>query len=238
MKSDELTDPFFAGAPHDYAANEPRRITANQPRVIRACAHFFSVIFHPLFIPGYITAFLLFVHPYVFSGFSEKSRLLRLASVVLHTAFFPAFAVLLLKQLGFVQSIFLRTQKDRIIPYIISNFFYFWIFYVLRNVPDNPSPPVFNALLLGVFLASVAALMANIYFKISMHAIAMGSQLTFFIMLSMQGNFSMGIYLSVAMLIAGLVCTARLIISDHHPFEVYAGLFLGIISQTVAGFFV
>ncbi len=109
MKNNELADPFFAGAPHNYAPGETRAVPADQPGIIRAFAHFVSVIFHPLFIPGYITAFLLFVHPYVFSGFSEKLRLVRLVSVVLHTAFFPAFAVLLLKQLGFVQSIYLRT---------------------------------------------------------------------------------------------------------------------------------
>jgi len=54
----------------------------------------------------------------------------------------------------------------------------------------------------------------------------------------MQGNFSMGIYLSAAILIAGLVCTSRLLISDHYPFEVYAGFFLGIISQSIATWFV
>ncbi len=203
-----------------------------QPAVIRLLAHLFSIIFHPLFIPAYIAAFLLFVHPYVFSGFSEKLRELRLISVVLLTAFFPAFVVFLLRQLKFIDSIQLRTQKDRIIPYISSMFFFFWIFYVSRSLPD--SPPIFVTLLLGVFISSIAALMANIYYKVSMHALAMGGMFCFFVLLAMQGTFSMGIYLSIVVLIAGLVCTSRFIVSDHYPFEVYSGFLLGITSQAIA----
>lgn len=207
-----------------------------QPFFLRVSAHFFSFVFHPLFIPGYISAFLIFVHPYVFSGFSPKLKMLRFISVILLTAFFPAFVVFLLKKLGLIQSIYLKTQKERIIPYVASMFFFFWIFYVSRNLAD--SPPFFVILLLGVFISSIAALMANIYFKVSMHAIAMGGMVCFFEMLAMQGTFSMGIYLSIAVLVAGLVCTCRFLVSDHYPFEVYAGFFLGVISQMLAAFFV
>lgn len=226
-------DIFKDGYPR---APELARVKKDQPVTIRYFAYFISFIFHPLFIPGYIAAFLLFIHPYVFSGFNEKLRVLRFISVVLLTAFFPAFVVLLLRQLKLIQSIFLATQRDRIIPYISAMFFYFWIFYVSRNLAD--SPPIFVTLLLGVFIASIAALMANIYFKVSMHAIAMGGMVCFFILLAMQGTFSMGIYLSAALFIAGLVCTCRLLVSDHFPFEVYAGFLLGVISQSIATWFV
>ena len=223
-------------APYPRQEEVPREKAPRQPLAIRMFAHFFSILFHPLFIPGYIAAFLLFVHPYIFPGFNMKIRMLRFISVVLLTAFFPAFVVLLLRQLKFIDSIMLRTQKDRIIPYIASMFFFFWIFYVSRNLAD--SPPAFVLMLLGVFIASIAALLANIYFKVSMHAIGMGGMVCFFILLSMQGVFSMGIYVSIAIFIAGLVCTSRLLISDHYPFEVYAGFLLGVISQAIATWFV
>ena len=41
-------------------------------------------------------------------------------------------------------------------------------------------------------------------------------------------------YLSGALLIAGIVCTARLIASDHTPKEIYVGLLVGAISQLLA----
>ena len=236
MDKGDFTRPLVERRSFGQQVRQQSFSSSSKSPVIRFLAHFFSFIFHPLFIPGYIAAFLLFIHPYVFSGFNEKLRVLRLISVILLTAVFPLFTVFLLKQLGFVRSIFLRTQKERIIPYIASMFYFFWIFYVSRTLPD--SPRLFVVMLLGVFISSIAALMANIYFKVSMHAIAMGALVSFFVMLSMQGNFSMGIFLSAAILIAGLVCTSTLLVSDHYPFEVYAGFFLGVISQSIAGFFV
>lgn len=213
---------------HHYRAND-------QPGPIRFLAHLFSFVFHPLFIPSYLGAFLIFVHPYAFSGYDPRNKVLRLISVVLITAFFPAFTVLLLKLLGFAESVYLRTQKERIIPYVASMFYYFWIFYVSRNLSGTPA--IFTTMLLGVFIASIAALMANIYFKVSMHALAMGGLVTFFLIVSILGNVPMSLFLSLSILIAGLVCTSRLIVSDHHPFEVYCGFFLGMISQTIAVFF-
>src|SRR5882757_9399510 len=89
------------------------------PAGIRFIGHFFSFVFHPLFIPSYIAAYLLFAHPYAFAGVSPMMKFFRFFSVFFVTAFLPAFSVFLLRQLRFIDSIYLRSQKDRIIPYII-----------------------------------------------------------------------------------------------------------------------
>ena len=204
--------------------------------VLKSLAAIFSLVFHPLFIPFYITCFLAFVHPFAFAGMDEKLKTLRVISVFLLTAFFPAFTVFLLRRLNFIHTIYLKTQKERIIPYVATMFFYFWIFYVSKNLTD--SSPLFVAVMLGAFISSIAALMANIYFKVSMHGIAMGALLTFFIFLALQGNIDMSAYLALATLIAGSVCSSRLLISDHYHFEVYAGFFLGVISQVIAFYFI
>jgi len=34
--------------------------------------------------------------------------------------------------------------------------------------------------------------------------------------------------------VAGIVCSSRLIVSSHRPFDVYAGFFIGAISQLLA----
>jgi hypothetical protein len=47
-----------------------------------------------------------------------------------------------------------------------------------------------------------------------------------------------GIYLSVAVFIAGLVCTSRFIVSDHSQNVVYGGLALGVLALGVAGWVV
>ena len=199
--------------------------------VTRFFAHLFSYIFHPLFIPLYVSWFLMFIQPSYFSGFSAfgKNRLLFL--VVLNAVGFPAITILLLKGLGFISSVFLRTQRDRIIPYIASMTFYFWTQYVLRE--QNYVPRILVAFMFGVFISCSAALIANIYYKISMHAIGMGGLLGLFLVIMQQGTMLMTWPLSLAFLLTGFVCTSRLIVSDHRPKEIYAGLVVGLFCQFV-----
>lgn len=204
-----------------------------QSPVIRFFAHFFSYIFHPLFIPLYVVLFMMYVHPSYFSGFSNQMKFWLPVSVALTTVFFPAFSVLLLKALGFIQSFFLKTQRDRIIPYIICGIFFFWMYQVFKNYPVKLDP-IMPSFMLGVFFAASAALMANIYFKISMHAIGMGGLLGVFLLIMKSNTMLMTWPLSLALLITGIVCTSRLIISDHSPKDIYLGLLLGLASQFAA----
>ncbi|MBC7829031.1 MAG: hypothetical protein H7122_14875 [Chitinophagaceae bacterium] len=202
--------------------------------VTKFLAHFFSWIFHPLFIPVYVTIFLLYIHPYAFVALSEKMKVFKLLFVLVNTTLFPAFAVFLMWRLRLTQSIFLQTQKERIIPYAAAMIFYFWAWYVSRSQQDNHE--VFTGFLLGSFLTVIAAWLANIYFKISMHALAIGGMLFFILWVSFSGDGTSGLYPSFAILIAGIVCTARMIISDHRPVEIYAGILIGIVCQIVAVF--
>jgi hypothetical protein len=60
---------------------------------------------------------------------------------------------------------------------------------------------------------------------------------TFIYLLSFHTDASFGTYISGAVLIAGLVCTGRLINSDHHPKEVWLGLAMGCLAQLIAYWF-
>jgi hypothetical protein len=202
------------------------------PVVIRVLAHFFSYVFHPLFVPLYVVYFLVYLHPSYLSGFSDREKIQVLMIVVLNAVFFPLISVLLLKGVGFIDSIFLRTQKDRIIPYIASGIFFFWTYHVFRQQQQFPS--IFPSFFFGILLSSSAALLANIYFKISMHAIGMGGLLGLFLIIMLYNTMLMTWPLCIAILITGLVCTSRLIASNHTPKEIYRGLFLGLLCQLVA----
>ncbi|MBS1597135.1 MAG: hypothetical protein JST75_02845 [Bacteroidetes bacterium] len=195
----------------------------------------FSFVFHPLFITTYIFIFLIFIHPGTFTGFEPRLKLFRFLTVFLFTTAFPAFSVFLTWRLKLIQSLYLSTTRERLIPYVLTMFFYFWTWYVFRNLPD--SPPVTIHLLLGSFLAICGGWMCNIFFKISMHGIAMGGLIIFALLFAFTDSYSSGLYLSVAVLIAGLVCTSRLIVSDHSTFEVYTGLLVGILAQFIAWLF-
>jgi hypothetical protein len=216
----------------DTAAVNEQTGTANP--VLKFLAKLVSYVFHPCFVPVYVVLFLVYEHPNMFVGFSSKNKILVVAQAFMMFTFFPIITTLLLKALKFIDSIQLPTQRDRIIPLIASMTWYFWIWHVWRNLADYPKELV--ALALGVFVASIIAMLANIKFKISLHAIAVGTMITFLVTIALQQSLHFAVYLSVAFIIAGLVCTARLLSGNHNTFEVYSGFLAGVGAQLIANF--
>lgn len=203
------------------------------PVALKIVAWFFSIIFHPLFIPTIACWYLIFIQPGIVNGVDEREKAMILIRVAYITIFYPVLTVLLLKAVGFAKSIFLKTQRERIIPYIATNIFYFWLFLVFKN--QEQIPIILTAFVLGIFLASSLALIANSYFKISMHALGMGALAGVGLVLIFSGfPYMLFLPLMLIFLITGIVCTSRLIVSDHAPFDIYAGLLFAIICQFVA----
>jgi hypothetical protein len=160
-----------------------------------------------------------------------------IANTVLLYAFFPIVVVLLLKALDFIKSIHLKAQRDRIIPLVVCGLFYFWVWYVRRGLQEPVYPRETVVLAMAIFLAGSAALMMNIYMKVSLHAISMGVMLAFVLWLSLTHEVNSAFFSSLALLVTGAVCTSRFIVSDHTQKEVYGGLLAGLLSIPIANFF-
>ncbi|HSQ43566.1 MAG TPA: hypothetical protein VLM16_01135 [Ginsengibacter sp.] len=200
-------------------------------------AQLFSYVFHPLFIPVIATWYLAFIHQGYFVGITPHDKLLILIRVAVNTIIFPGVTVLLLKAVGFIKSIFLRTQRERIIPYVAANLFYFWMYLVFRNQPEVPS--ALTAFIFGIFLSSCVGLFANTYFKISMHALGMGALSGLLLIIIFSGSpYNVFLAAMLVFLISGFVSTSRLIVSDHQPFDIYTGIFFGIICQLISAGFI
>lgn len=210
--------------PQDTAPQQKQHI------ILRFFAHLFSVIFHPLFIPFYVVAFLINYHPSYFSGLGFYTKFELLRSTLVNTVLFPAFALLVMKGLGFVKSFMLHSQQDRIGPYLANMIFYFWMARVLFNYKPELTA-ILASFMTGVFITTAIALIANIFYKISMHAIGCGGMLGIFIIIMNTNSMLMTWPLSLALLITGIVCTSRLIVSDHTQKEIYMGLVVGLVCQ-------
>ena len=204
-------------------------------RTVRFFAHFFSALFHPLLISSYVFAFLVYLHPAAFEGVDPHTRNLRMFSMVLFTIFFPAVSLFLAWRLKLIKDLSLENRQDRLVGFIVTMFFYFWASYVFRNLPDTPA--VAAHFVLGTFLAVCGAWMCTIFYKVSLHAVAMGGLISFFILFGREDPYASGLYLVLSILICGLVCSSRLILGAHNRFELITGFFVGIIAQAVAWLF-
>lgn len=197
--------------------------------VLKITAKIISYILHPLFIPTYIFLWLTKRFPIHFDDISATGLTFKTISIFLNATLFPAFAVFLLWRLKFIENMFLRTEKDRIIPYMITMIFYWWLWYLSRSFTDQPD--VLKFFYFGIFLNTVFGLIINNFIKISMHAMGAGALLAFVILTCTHYHIFLGADIIVATILTGLICTARLLLNHHSPAEIYTGLFVGILCQ-------
>jgi hypothetical protein len=204
-----------------------QRLTA-----LRIGAKIISIVFHPVFIPVYLAVLLVKIQPYFFSGLTPLEKFIVIPRFVVIYTIFPVVSVLLLKGLGFIQSIQLNTQRERIVPFIICMVYYFGHWYFLKK--QSELPQYFIQLTAAIFFASIAGFFANIIMKVSMHAIAAGLMSAFLIHVGLTQHFDFGFYITITILLTGIICTARFVDSDHEIREIYFGLLTGIIAVIVA----
>jgi hypothetical protein len=204
--------------------------------LLRKIAMFISYITHPLFIPIIVTVLVVRALPEYFIAFAHESirfkydlLYFRVLSI---SVFFPSLVLMLGLILKFVDSVHMRSQRDRIIPYVASTIFYFWGYYAFKK--QGVTPPFFNAFFLGIFIAVVMAMVANTYVKISMHTTGWGGVIGFLLMLMFGMQMNVSLPLIITFFVAGIIATARLILSAHTPAEIYAGFIIGILSQWIA----
>jgi len=208
----------------------------NTSKLLRVSAQFISYVFHPLFMPTVFFLYLVKIVPYEYVGITEWQLKLKIFSVFWMTAFFPAFAVFLLWRLKFSESIFLRTQKERVIPYVITMFFYWWMYYLSRTFTDQPIALKF--FYFGIFIATSLGLIANNFLKVSLHAIGVSGLLTAVILVGYLYPIDNFIWVTMASLLAGVVMSARMIVSDHTKQELGLGFAIGVFTQMIAYFWV
>lgn len=190
---------------------------------------------------------LLVANPYLFGVNSVSKQIPLILLVFLSTFMIPAFAVMMMKFLGLVKSIQLHDRTDRIGPYIVTAIFYLWILINFWN--DSRIPIAYTSCVLGSVIALFLAFFINNFSKISAHATGLGGLLamivitmTLFSYNSFTIPFGENTFLEVrmstvfliAILITGLVSTARLILEAHDYQDIYGGLIVGFMSQFIA----
>lgn len=210
---------------------------------MRAAAHFFSIVFHPLFIVTYMSLVLLWTNPFAFGWrhVSEAGTLLII--IVMTTVTLPAIAVLMMKMLGWVSSFSLEDQHERIGPYIVAGIMYLSLYLHLTRAESFPVS--LRIAVLGTLIGLWGCFFINNFTKVSVHAAGVGglvamvglTKLTFGYDQAHIGLFGganlvvpIDILLYGSILMAGATCTSRLILKAHVIKEVYLGLCVGLVS--------
>lgn len=193
--------------------------------MVRKLALFLSVVFQPLLMPTLVFGLVFFGVPQA-SSIPEAFKVRLFYLIVSSTLLIPMVLMVGLRWSGLIKSLHFEEKSDRRTPFVLVTLFYLLTTYFLMGKTEL-DPILWQGM--GVITCSVALLTGVTFFwKMSAHMTGIGGLLA---VLGVLGIYfpSLGLaYLLVAALIlGGLVASARLYLDAHSPAEVYVGLLVG-----------
>ncbi len=214
---------------------------------MKAVARVFSFVFHPLFVLTYMTLILLWTNPFSFGWrhIAEADTLLII--LVMSTITMPGLAVLMMKGLGWVNSFEMETQAERIGPFLVAGVMYLSLY--LHITRAETFPVSLRVAVLGSLISLWGCFFLNNFLKISLHAAGMGGLVAMVALtrwvfgydeaqIGLMGGKNLVIPVNVLLytviLIAGVVCTSRLIVRAHQRKDIYTGFILGFASIMIS----
>jgi hypothetical protein len=193
--------------------------------VVRKLALFLSVVFQPLLMPSLVFGVLFFGVPQA-SSIPETFKLRLFYLIVCSTLLIPMVLMLGLRCSGLVKSLHFEEKSDRRTPFILVTFFYLLTTYFLKGKTEF-DPILWQGM--GVITCSVALLTGVTFFwKMSAHMTGIGGLLAVLGVLGMYfPSLGLAYLLVAALILGGLVASARLYLDAHSPAEVYVGFLVG-----------
>ena len=195
-----------------------------------------------------IVSIFLLINPYLFGKSSISQGWWIIFQVFLTTYLMPAFSVLLMRNLGIVQSLEMEERTDRIIPYISSGIFYIWVYMSVKN--NSTFPVVFDIAVLGSTISLFMAFFVNNFTKVSAHATGVGGLISTTLVMMHWFSFrsfywgttqtEIPVYwvLVGTILIGGLVCSARLYLNAHNNKDIVQGLAIGVAGTVISTWYI
>ena len=97
-------------------------------------AQFISVLGHPLFMPAYSFGILIYFNPYINMMLTETSKQYILSVLVAFTIILPMLTVMVFKLFRLIDSVFMKTSKERILPFLVTLIWYYLGFQLLTKI--------------------------------------------------------------------------------------------------------
>jgi hypothetical protein len=194
--------------------------------IVRTAAKIISFVFHPLLMATYLIILLGKFFPAMLMIGPDHIWLI--ASFVFGFTFVvPAINLLLFRYLGSIQSLYLETRSERILPFIFISLMYglvaFLFYYKL------PFSANFNKIMIIISGLVIVATLITFFYKISVHGLALGGLVGILFPLI---RFSHALLLPTTFIvvITGLVISSRLLLGAHTPRETLIGSLTGILT--------
>ncbi len=188
-------------------------------------AQVISVLGHPLFMPLYAFGLLIYTNPYINMMITETGKYFTLGILLVFTIILPILTSVLFKLFGLIDSLYMKTAKERRWPFLLTLIWYYMGIQLLTRIYV---PQSFLLLMIGATSIVGVALVITSRWKISIHMLGIGGVIGAIIGISQRFQFDHSILLIALILFAGLIGYSRLKTNSHNFRQVYAGFIVGI----------
>jgi membrane-associated phospholipid phosphatase len=189
---------------------------------MRKAAHILSNIFIPLLSPPYLCAIIIIFFPPLDPFQTLTAKILAVVGIMLITAAPPMLFVYVLYKLKIISSTGLEKREDRRLPQLFGCLNYILVFIILAV--EFGIHHVFTLCMLSSTLSLCVITLVTRYWKISTHAAGVFGMVAVLSVLDGYPHTAGFVYVYIAfIIIAFLVCFARLYLRVHTRAQVLAG---------------
>ena len=193
-------------------------------------AQVISILGHPIFMPLYAFGLLIYTNPYINMMVSTGSRYFIITILIVFTITLPVITALLFKLFGLIDSVFMKTTKERTWPFIITLIWYYMGYQLFNKIQV---PQSLNLLMIGTISVISVAIIVTIRWKISIHMLGIGGVIGAIIGISQRFQFDHSFLLIVLFLFAGLIGYSRLKTKSHNFQQIYIGFIIGLVIEWI-----
>jgi hypothetical protein len=187
-----------------------------------------SFIFHPLIMPLLGVLFYFSKTPRFIPEPVLKAKIF---SIVILTIILPILLFFLLKTINKVNTIYLKSTKERILPLLINSLIITLI--ILRVMTPNEIVELFY-FFLGILFSNLICLLFALYsIKASIHMIAASGFFMFAVGIGIHFKININGTIALTMIILGAIATSRLHLKAHTSQELITGMCTGLFPQLV-----
>ncbi|MCL2074287.1 MAG: PAP2 family protein [Marinilabiliaceae bacterium] len=190
---------------------------------MKIASHIISIIFNPILMPtiGIVLIFNTGTHLSLLPAITKQ---VITVLIFVTTAVLPMTILPLLYQFKIIKTLFLENKRERVIPMVITVFFYYLGFLLLKKIG---MPTLLNSFFLASIISVLIAAFVSYFWKISIHTMGIGGVTGVLFALSIKFGIDIMPLISMVLLASGLTASARLYLSCHNTKQIFVGYLCG-----------
>ena len=198
-------------------------------------AQLISWVLHPLLLPTFTLAILLYVTPITILSIQNDARWLLVLVIFILTFLAPITGIMIFYTSGSVKNHDFQEVKDNKIPFIVVLVFYLLatlLFGINNTFNKLPFLLIFTGAITFCLLLTT---LINFFWKISIHSVGIGGLLGCLFGLSYRFSDERFLYpIVIIITLSGILMSAQLYLNTHTPWQIFVGSILGFIINLIA----